>query len=190
MEPMNTPVESGENISEKPRKKQKHPVRDMVETVLIALAIALLIRTFVFQPFYVPTTSMVPTLAVNDRIIVFELGMRFSEVDRGDVMVFRYPLEPELIYVKRIVGLPGDQLEIREEGVYINGEQLSEDYLPEQFTYAPYGPVTIPEDSFFGLGDNRPDSQDSRYWGFIPRENLVGEAVMIYWPVNRAGLIR
>ncbi len=180
-----TPDTGGEK-----QKTKKGPLRDFAETVLIALVIALLIRTFIFQPFYVPTTSMVPTLKVNDRIIVNEIGLRFGSVERGDVMVFKYPLDPELNYVKRIIGMPGDTLEIREHGVYINGELLEEPYLPEDFSYSPFGPVDVPQGSFFTMGDNRPFSQDSRSWGFVPEENMVGEAVLIYWPFSSMGRIR
>lgn len=171
-------------------KKRKHPLREVLEAVLIAFVIAFVIRSFLFQPFWVPSTSMVPTLNVNDRIIVNEIGMRFREVQRGDIMVFEYPHDPSVVYVKRIVGLPGDTVEIRSDGVYIDGQLLEEPYLNDGYLYQSQGPLEIPEDAFFALGDNRGFSADSRVWGFVPAERMIGRAVFIYWPLGNMGPIR
>ncbi len=171
-------------------EQKKHPLLELVQAIVIAFLIAFVIRTFIFQPFWVPTTSMVPTLKVDDRIIVNELFMRYGEIERGDIMVFRYPLDPDIIYVKRMIGLPGDTFEIQDDGIYINGEQLHEPYLKQDHSYEQLGPFVIPEGSYFGMGDNRQYSADSRYWGFIPEDNFIGKAIAIYWPLANAGQIK
>lgn len=171
-------------------KKNKHPIIELLQAILIAFLIAFVIRTFLFQPFWVPSTSMVPTLKVNDRIIVNEIFLRYAHIGRGDVMVFEYPLDRELIYVKRIVGLPGETIEIKNDGIYIDDVMLDEPWLENDFSYEQLGPLTIPDDAYFALGDNRPFSADSRYWGFVPEENFVGKASVIYWPLKRIGRIK
>lgn len=170
-------------------KKTNKPLVELVQALVIAVVITFVIRTFVFQPFWVPTTSMIPTLKVNDRILVNEMFLRYGEVERGDVMVFRYPLEPEVIYVKRMIGLPGETLEIKKDGIYIDGGKIEEPYLENNYNYAPMGPVMVPENSYFAMGDNREFSADSRIWGFVPEDNFIGKAFLIYWPISDFGQI-
>jgi signal peptidase I len=187
---------------------KKSTVREYFESIVIAVILALFIRTFVVQAFKIPTGSMEENLLIGDHLLVnkFALGPSLSGVersllpiatiDRGDVVVFKYPEEPERDFIKRVIGLPGETLELREKKVYINGNQLDEPYahylqpaaaesgLHEVTSYdvrERYGPVTVPPNQYFVMGDNRDNSQDSRYWGFLPRGYIKGKALVIYW---------
>lgn len=172
------------------KKNSNSSLIEIVESVAIAVILAFVIRIFLFQPFYIPSGSMEPTLMIGDRILVNKFIYHFQEPKRGDVIVFKYPLEPERDYIKRVIGLPGETLEIRDSQLYINGEPVPEDYLPENLRFMDFGPVTIPENAYFMMGDNRNNSQDSRFWGTLPREYIQGKAVVIYWPLTRIGLIK
>jgi signal peptidase I len=167
------------------KTKGKSAIMEIFESVAIAILLAVLIRTFVFQPFYIPSESMVPSLLVGDRIIVSKLNYHFSEPKRGDVMVFKFPLDPSRDFVKRTIGIGGENLAIRDSKLYVNGQQVQEDYLPAGLTFADFGPVEVPRGSYFMMGDNRNNSDDSRVWGALPEENIIGKAVLIYWPLNR-----
>lgn len=169
--------------------RQKSVIWDWIETIAIAVVLALVIRTFLIQPFYIPSGSMEPTLQVGDKIIVNKLTNRFKEPERGQIVVFKYPYDTSQDFVKRIIGLPGETIEIRDSQVYINGQPLEEDYLPEGLVYPDFAPVTIPEDSYFVLGDNRDNSQDSRMWGPLPRNLMIGNVLAIYWPLDRIGTV-
>lgn len=164
-------------------------VRDWVETIIFAVVAAFLIRTFVMESFYIPSGSMIPTLEINDRVFVNKFIYRFREPRRGEIIVFKYPKNPELDYVKRLIALPGDRFSMKDGVVYINGQPLEENYVKytDQFNYPE---IVVPEDCFIGLGDNRPNSTDSRFWGFVPRKNLEGPVMFRYWPLNRIGLPR
>jgi len=169
--------------------KGKSAIMEIIESVAIAVFLAVLIRTFVFQPFYIPSESMVPSLLVGDRIIVSKLNYHFSEPQRGDVMVFKFPLDPTRDFVKRTIGVGGENIAIRNSKLYVNGQVVQEDYLPEGLAFADFGPVEVPRGSYYMMGDNRNNSDDSRVWGAMPEENIVGQAVLIYWPLNRIRLL-
>jgi len=187
---------------------RKSTLREYFESIVIAVILALFIRTFVVQAFKIPTGSMEETLLIGDHLLVnkFVFGPTASAAERGllpigtikrlDVLVFKYPEEPDRDFIKRVIGLPGDTVELREKKVYINGKPLDEPYV--HFLSPPsgpselhevtsldvrerYGPVTVPPDHYFMMGDNRDNSQDSRYWGFLPRENIKGKSLVIYW---------
>ncbi len=162
--------------------------RETIETVLWAVVLALIIRTFVIQAFWIPSGSMIPTLLPGDRVLVCKFWYAIQPPKRGQIFVFKYPVDPKRDFVKRIIGLPGDTLEIRQGTVYLNGEPQKEPYVafPDAYTMEP---VTVPDDSFFAMGDNRPNSQDSRFWGFVPRKNIRGPAFFRYWPIKRIGLL-
>ena len=187
---------------------KKSTIREYFESIVIAVILALFIRTFVVQAFKIPTGSMEENLLIGDHLLVnkFTFGptalplertlLPMATVKRGDVVVFKYPEEPERDFIKRVIGLPGETLEVREKKVYVNGKALDEPYahylqpiaLPSEFHEVTsfdvrerYGPVTVPPSQFFVMGDNRDNSQDSRYWGFLPRENIKGKALIIYW---------
>lgn len=168
------------------------------EPFLIAALLAVFIRAFIFGPYKIPTGSMRPTLIEGDRIFVDKLSYRFHEPVRGDVIVFKYPLDPKKDFVKRLVGLPGETLEIKDGKIYIEGKPL-EDKPFSNFYYEnrndwSYGKVgvafTIPQNHYFAMGDNSGHSSDSRYWGFVPKSNMVGKAFLIWWPPKRIRLVR
>ena len=183
---------------------QKSTLREYFESILVAVVLALFVRTFVFQAFKIPTGSMKPNLLVGDHLIVnkfifaptrfaFERALLpMRPIERGDIVVFKFPEEPERDFIKRVIGLPGDTLELRNQTVSINGRALTEPYAHYLFPPAgegqmngdlrrKYGPVTVPDGHYFMMGDNRDDSQDSRFWGFLPQSYVKGRALFIYW---------
>jgi signal peptidase I len=185
---------------------KKSTLREYFESIVIAVILALFIRTWVVQAFKIPTGSMEENLLIGDHLLVnkFACGPTASGVERallpvrtvrrGDVVVFKYPEEPERDFIKRVIGLPGETLELRRKKVYINGTALDEPYVhflqpasPEGQEYVSadvrerYGPVTIPLGHYFVMGDNRDNSQDSRYWGFLPAHYIKGKALLVYW---------
>lgn len=163
---------------------------DMIESVAIALILAFLIRTFVIQPFYIPSSSMYPTLQTNDKIMVNKFIYYLTKPKRGDIMVFHYPLDKNKDYIKRVIGLENETVEVKDSQVYINGKVLQEPYLPEGLDYGEFGPFKVPPGQYFMMGDNRPDSQDSRYWGALDKNLIIGKAMLIFWPFNRITLLR
>jgi len=187
---------------------KKSAVREYFESIVIAVILALFIRTFVVQAFKIPTGSMENNLLIGDHLLVnkFVFGPTESAMERtllpvgtvrrGDVVVFKFPVEPERDFIKRVIGLPGETVELRQKKVYINGSPLEEPYVHfleppggdptlHEFTSYDlrerYGPVTVPPNQYFVMGDNRDNSQDSRYWGFLPRDYIKGKALLIYW---------
>ncbi|MBE3587458.1 MAG: signal peptidase I [Thermoanaerobacteraceae bacterium] len=174
-----------------PAKKpaQKSALWEILESVVIAVLLATVIRIFILAPFYIPTGSMEPTLQVGDRIIVSKLSYRIGEPHRGDIVVFKYPLDPDRDFVKRLIGMPGETVALRNSRLYINGRQVPENYLPADLHFADFGPVKVPSGSYLMLGDNRNNSDDSRIWGYLPRQYIIGKAVLIYWPLDRIRLL-
>ncbi len=186
---------------------KKSVPREYFESLVIAVILALFVRTWVFQAFKIPTGSMERNLLVGDHLIVNKMLfapaangleraiMPSRPIRRGDVIVFKYPKEPERDFVKRVIGLPGERLELHRKAVLINGEPLKEDYI--QLLEPPaigsprtddlreeYGPVTVPPGQYFMMGDNRDNSEDSRYWGFMPESYVKGQALFIYYSVE------
>lgn len=175
---------------------QEHPENPWIEgfkTIGLSIVLALGIRTFVAEARYIPSGSMLPTLEINDRLIIDKLGYKFQDPKRGDVVVFLPPTEQLQIqygkndaFIKRIIGLPGETVEVREGVVYINGKPLTEKYIAEEPNY-PWGPGVVPEDSYLVLGDNRNNSYDSHYNYFVPRDHIIGRAIVRFWPPHRVG---
>lgn len=164
-------------------------VRDLALSVFIALVVIL----FLYQPVKVEGTSMMPSLEDQERVFInkFLYRFRFGEVERGDTVVFWFPGDPTKSYIKRVIGLPGDRVEIRSGHVLVNGRMLDEPYVPEEYRdRATVGPVLVPEDHFYVLGDHRSSSNDSRSWGPVPRAAIYGKAVFAYWPPEKAGIVR
>jgi signal peptidase I len=183
----------------------KSTVREYFESIVIAVILALFVRTWVVQAFKIPTGSMENNLLIGDHLLVNKFVysptatsleralLPVRAIRRGDILVFKYPVEPERDFIKRVIGLPGETVELRAKKIYIDGKPLDEPYVHflrpasglSEVTSADvsenYGPVTVPQDQFFVMGDNRDNSQDSRYWGYLPRGNVKGEALMIYW---------
>ena len=166
-------------------KKKKSSLREMVEVIVTALVLAFLIKTFVVGNFWIPSESMVPTIEVNDKVIVTNFSYWFEGPKRGDVIVFRYPLDTKKDYIKRCIGLPGETVEFRDSKLYVNGQLVEEPYLPEGLIFEDYGPIEVPEGQYFMCGDNRNHSSDSRVWGFVEKRLIIGKAQVIYWPFDR-----
>ena len=183
---------------------RKSTAREYFESIVIAVILALFIRTWIVQAFKIPTGSMEQNLLVGDHLLVnkFVFGpaatrlermvMPVATVQRGDILVFKYPQEPERDFIKRVIGLPGETLEVRQKQVYIDDRRLDEPYLRDQMPVVEagaivldrrdnFGPITIPAGHYFMMGDNRDNSEDSRYWGPLPHAYVKGKAVMIYW---------
>lgn len=156
----------------------------VVKVLVCILLIVGLARFFVLQPYIIPSSSMEPTLVPGDRILVNRLAYRFWAPNRGDIVVFSYPLDPKRTFVKRIIALEGETVELRDNQVFINGQNLKESYL-KAGDYPPYGPESIPKDKVLVLGDNRRQSGDSRDWGLLPKSDLIGKVWIIYYPFMR-----
>jgi len=161
--------------------------------LMLSVVIAILVILFVYQPVKVEGTSMMPSLEDQERIFInkFVYKVGLGEIRRGDMVVFWYPNDPSKSYIKRIIGLPGDRIEIDHGAVHVNGRTLFEDYVPPAYrdaTSAP--PVLVPPDHYYVLGDHRSSSNDSRNWGPVHRRHIYGKAVFVYWPLDKIGLIR
>ncbi len=190
------------------KSKSKSVIRDYAEAIIIALLLALVIRAFVIQAFKIPSGSMKTTLLVGDHILVnkFIYGIRLpywnqeiipiSEPKRQDIVVFRYPVDPSKDFIKRVIGLPGDTVRIKDKQVFVNDQPLSEPYvvhsdsriLPAGVSSRDnMGPIVVPPNNLFVMGDNRDESYDSRFWKFVDVSELRGKAFVIYWSWNRDG---
>ena len=181
----------------------KTQIREWVESILIAIVIALFIREFVVQAFKIPSGSMIPTFQIGDRIFVnkFIYGARIPFTDmrlpavrqphRGDIVVFKSPETPKKDFVKRLIGLEGEKVLIKEGRIYVNGEAVDDPAIRGFYYYnrGDYGKegeeIVVPKDSYFVLGDNSANSRDSRYWGFFSKKSLIGKAILVYWPPTR-----
>ena len=200
---------------------------EILETLVIAFILAMIIRTYIIQPFYIPSQSMEDTLKVNDHVLANKFLYYFKEIERGDIIIFRWPKSKKFPtayenrgqfvriawrlflntnlrwndvsnwfewyaprdYIKRVIGLPGDWVSIRDGVVYINDKPLSEPYIKEP-PMKDFEPTLVSDDHLFVMGDNRNNSSDSRYWGFVSIENIRGKAFFRYWPLYRVGIVR
>jgi signal peptidase I len=185
---------------------RKSTAREYFESIAIAVILALFVRTWAFQAFKIPTGSMENNLLIGDHLVVNKLVfaptataverllLPVRPIQRRDVIVFKYPEDPERDFIKRVIGLPGDTIEVRRKVVHVNGQRLEEPYVHflepasteghEVTSFdvrENYGPVTVPPGNLFVMGDNRDNSQDSRYWGFLPAHYVKGKALMVYW---------
>lgn len=193
-------VQDFQTIRQDPKKFWRTFWKNWGEPLLVAGIFALLIRTFLFAPYKIPTGSMIPTLLVGDKIFVEKISYRFHMPKRGDIIVFKYPVDPKKDFVKRLVGLPGEHVEIRGGVILINGKPLTEPPFSnnyyynvdqESWKYGHTGQVfEVPEHFYFVLGDNSANSSDSRNWGFVPQRNVLGKAKFIWWPPNRVKALR
>lgn len=201
-------------MDDKTKIKIKAGIREAIDTVVFVVLMVIIIRFFVGEIRWIPSGSMRPTLIEGDRIFVERVSRFFANPKRGDVMVFYPPSEPlpedpmsifkrltgffckDIAYIKRVVGTPGDKILIKPDpdgryAVYVNDKRLKEDYIMDEYDYIPCsermycGPFVVPKDNYFMMGDNRGNSQDSRFWGFLPRERFVGRAVFLFWPFTR-----
>ena len=162
-----------------------------VRDILISLSIATVVIVFLCQPVKVEGTSMLPQLADDQRIFVNKFLYRIDSVQRGDVIVFKFPEDPSRSYIKRVIGLPGDTVEIRMGRVHIDGEAFLEPYVPQAYRErASHASVTVPDGAYYVLGDHRNTSNDSRTWGTVDETFITGKAVFAYWPPERFGVVR
>lgn len=197
---------------EKPSKanitKKKSAFQDWTESIVIAFILAMIIRTFVIQAFKIPTGSMRMTLIEGDIILVnkFLYGAKIPfthfklpavrEPKRGDIIVFIYPEDPKKDFIKRLVAVEGETVEIKNGTIFINDSPILDSIFNQRYYYnrGDFGQegtkIIVPKDSYFVLGDNSQSSQDSRYWGFVPKNNILGKALVIYWPPNRIRLLK
>lgn len=169
----------------------------MVETLVVALAIFFIIYFFLFRPFQVNGQSMFPNYHDGEYILTNIVSMRLTSVKRGEVVVFKAPLDDEKDFIKRIIGLPGETVMVKDGAVFVDGKLLDEsDYLPPDFQTIPGAfiaegqSVTLPENNYFVLGDNRNFSSDSREWGFVPKDKIIGKSFFVYWPLDRMRLVK
>lgn len=185
-----TPVQDQD--PEKQRQQQvEHPWIEGLKTIVLSGVLAFGIRTFVAEARYIPSGSMLPTLQIDDRLIIDKISYKFRNPVRGDIVVFN-PTDTlkqqnfKDAFIKRLIGLPGDKVEVKKERVYVNDQPIQEIYIDEKPNYN-FGPVTVPPNQYLVLGDNRNNSYDSHYWGFVPRDMIIGKAVVRFWPLNRLG---
>jgi signal peptidase I len=187
--------------------KKKSVLREWADSIIIAFILAMFVRIFFFEFYKIPTSSMVATLIPGDRILVAKIiygpripfvGVRipgYRKPERGEVIVFISPPERSKAYVKRIIGMPGETVEIERGSIYIDGQEISDSRISKNFYYnfGDYGQpgrsIEVPEHSYFVLGDNSASSRDSRHWGFVPFEDVLGKAMLIWWPPKRIRMI-
>ena len=184
--PLSSP--SPEPIGQHPQedKSSRRWLVDFAETILLSVVLFFGINA-ISARIRVESISMMPTLNPGDFVIVNTLGYKLGEPRHGDIIVFRLPRDPSQRYIKRVIGLPGDELSIRGGAVYLNGERSLEPYV--SVTTSRAGSWNVPADSYFVMGDNRNNSSDSRVWGYVPAENLIGKAVIVYWPPREWGIL-
>ena len=194
--------QSEQTDSDDIRKKKKGGLRENIEAILVAIVLALFIRTFIIQAFKIPSGSMKETLLIGDHILVnkFIYGVKLPFLQttimpvknpkRGDIVVFKFPEDPGKDFIKRVIGVEGDEVEVRDKQVYLNGKLLNHDFGIHTDSYIfpasvqprdNFGPVVVPEKSLFVMGDNRDQSYDSRFWGFVDLKAVKGKALVIYW---------
>jgi len=194
-------------LKEKDKKPPKSQAREWGEAIIIAVVLAVIIRVFIIEPYKIPSESMMDTLLVGDHLLVtkFIYGTHIPFTDtvilpvrqpeRGDIIVFKYPKNESLDYIKRVIGTPGDEVEIKDKVVYINGKKIDEPYkkITDPEIRPPFisprdnfGPVTVPEGHLFVMGDNRDNSSDSRFWGYVDIKKIKGKALILYWSWDKS----
>lgn len=162
----------------------------LLRDIAISVILAIVLIVFIYQPVKVEGTSMMPGLTDQERIFInkytYKLGS--GTISRDDLVVFHYPNDPSQSYIKRVIGVPGDTVEIRDGVVYVDGQELAEPYVPEEYRdHVSMKKETVPPDDYFVLGDHRSSSNDSRVWGFVNRGAIYGKAVFVYWPLTKMG---
>jgi signal peptidase I len=195
---------------------RKSTAREYFESFCVAVILAFFVRTFVVQAFKIPTGSMENNLLIGDHLLVNKFIfaptatrleralLPIEQIRRGDILVFKFPEDPERDFIKRVIGLPGETLEMRDKKIYINGTPIDEPYVhfifpvegqgtpgvdfTESGVQRNYGPVVVPDDQYFMMGDNRDNSEDSRYWGFMPRDYVKGKALFVYFSFGESGV--
>jgi signal peptidase I len=183
-----SPARPAETASQPAHHFLRHEIRVWTRDLLIAIGLALVIIVFLYQPVKVEGTSMAPLLSDQERIFINKFVYRFEPIDRDDVVVFWYPLDRSKSFIKRVIALPGETVEIRHGTVFINGHAIAEPYVPPQYAdVSDYGPMKVPRGSYFVMGDHRISSNDSRVFGPVASQYIYGRAVFAYWPVDHFG---
>ena len=181
-------------MSENQPRKQQNPWVEGIQTIGLSIVLALGIRQFVAEARFIPSGSMIPTLQIDDRLVVEKISYRFNKPERGDIIVFRAPqkaldaaqVQGKAAYIKRVIGLPGETVEVKDGKVFIDGKALQENYIQAPPTYT-LAPEVVPADEYLVLGDNRNSSSDGHVWGFLPGDSIIGRAAVRFWPPSRIG---
>ncbi|MBF2057050.1 MAG: signal peptidase I [Cyanobacterium sp. T60_A2020_053] len=182
-----------QNPTDKTPPEGENVIKEVVQTIILALFLSFGIRTFVAEARYIPSSSMEPTLQINDKLIIEKMTYRFRTPKREEIIVFNATeaLQKEgfnSAFIKRVIGIPGDEVMVKDRVVTVNGKVVEEDYIKEAPSYN-FGPVVVPPDNYLVLGDNRNNSYDSHMWGYVPKDKIVGRALVRFWPPNRLGVI-
>ena len=172
----------------------RREAKEWAQSIAIALVLTLVIRTYIVQAFKIPSGSMRPTLIEGDKLFVNKFIYRFHEPQRGDIVVFKYPQDKKKDFIKRLVATGGETVEIRDGKILVDGKTLDDPDRFGKFYYynhdpfgGPYEKIKVPADNYYVLGDNSANSTDSRFWGFVPKKNMIGKAIFRWWPLNRLG---
>ncbi len=183
----NSTLSGGRDPTRKPRRRF-FEIRYWLRDLILSLLLAFIVIFFLYQPVQVEGTSMLPRLANHERIFINKFVYHFEPIQRGDVVVFWYPLDPSKSYIKRVIGLPGEFVSVKDGRVYVNGKRLTEPYLPSEYLDGRSYPVAhVGADEYYVLGDHRGSSNDSRTWGTVNRKYIYGKAVFVYWPFSQMG---
>ncbi|HEY6291315.1 MAG TPA: signal peptidase I [Terriglobia bacterium] len=173
------------------RRRGLFEARFWLRDLILSLLLAFVVIVFLYQPVQVEGTSMMPRLYDHERIFINKFVYRFEPIQRGDIVVFRYPLDPSKSYIKRVIGLPGEWVSIQQGVVWINGRPLTEAYVPASYLdHDSYPPIFVEAEHYYVLGDHRESSNDSRVWGTVDRNFIYGKAAFIYWPLNQLGTLQ
>jgi signal peptidase I len=202
------PVEGAVRASGDEGKARRNSLLDYAVIAVVAIGLALVIQAYLVKPYRIPSPSMVDTLEIGDRVLVNRVVYHLRDLEHGDVVVFRWPKNRDVVFIKRVVGLPGDRLQAKDGRLYVNGVAQEEPYVHETNGVTdptnPSGTIvgttmsqpwglsdeyTVPEGHYFMMGDNRTNSDDSRVWGPVPEDDLIGEAFFVYWPLDRLGTL-
>ena len=172
-------------------------IKEWGQSIVVALILTLIIRTYVVQAFKIPSGSMRPTLVEGDKLFVNKFIYRFHSPERGDIVVFKYPEDPKKDFIKRLVAFEGETVEIKDGHILINGNPLDKPEVFTKFYYynhekygGPNEKIKVPPDSYYVLGDNSANSTDSRFWGFVPKKSMIGKAFVRWWPLDRLGPLK
>lgn len=191
----NLNTEVAENKPDTSWQKAWNSQRENLQIVIIALGLAILIRAFIAEPRFIPSDSMLPTLHIGDRVVVEKISYYLESPKTGDIVVFSPPEQlqeqgftQDQAFIKRIIGLPGQTVTVKKGLVYLNDKALVEKYIAEPPQYQ-WGPYRVPENQYFVMGDNRNNSNDSSQWGFLPKQNIIGRAIVRFWPLGRIGKV-
>ena len=191
----NLNTEVAENKPDTSWQKAWNSQRENLQIVIIALGLAILIRAFIAEPRFIPSDSMLPTLHIGDRVVVEKISYYLEPPKTGDIVVFSPPEQlqeqgftEDQAFIKRVIGLPGQTVTVKKGLVYLNDKALVEKYIAEPPQYQ-WGPYRVPENQYFVMGDNRNNSNDSSRWGFLPKQSIIGRAIVRFWPLERIGKV-